>query len=82
MPKPYPRPTIRLNREPAGYMAYYADDWLGQRVQDLFGTRIIPTAFTDKANPHTVLSIIRANNPDATVTMTGQENRQCDSNTK
>ena len=37
------------------------------QVQELFGTDTIPTSFTDKALPETVLNSIRSLNPDRTV---------------
>lgn len=57
-----------------------ADCWLacheGDRaaeLQELFGTTAIPTAFTEKADPETVLAEIRRLNPEATVRLADTE---------
>lgn len=68
------KPEIILNREAKGWMAYYGADWLGDRIHDLFGTRILPTGFTAAARSWDVLKTIRELNPDINVNIR-QENR-------
>jgi len=63
---------INLYREnncwAAEFRVYRSGAWMPDlAIVDLFGTHIIPTAFTAQAHPHTVLAHIRQHNPDAVV---------------
>lgn len=60
------RPDITLHRTPDGWMATYHGLY-GRKIQDLFGGRLLPTAFTAYADAQAVLSRIRQLNPGARV---------------
>lgn len=57
--------TIRLYRTPDGWMAR------SESYRAVFGTDLIPTAFTFKASAARVLAEITERNPDATVLVAG-----------
>ena len=63
---------IIIHRTTHGYVAEWqernGDEWKpSQHVMDLFGTWVIPTPFTQHAEPKTVLSRIVALNPGTMV---------------
>lgn len=58
--------TIRLFTLNGLWMAEYTGDDM-QRIVDLFGSNILPTAFTVKTTAEAVLKTIQELNPDATV---------------
>jgi hypothetical protein len=59
--------TITLKREAGCWIASHRGGRAAAEIQELFGTLAIPTAFTDEAEPETVLAEIRRLNPDAEV---------------
>lgn len=61
-------PDITLHRTPDGWMATYHGPY-GREIQDLFGGRVLPTAFTARADAQAVLRRIRELNPDAWVAL-------------
>lgn len=58
--------TILLARTSNGWTACYSGPHASE-IQDLFGTKTIPTAFTAEADAQTVLAKIRALNPGVQV---------------
>lgn len=61
--------TIELYLTNQGWMANHIGD---EEIRSLFGTTIIPTAFTSKAQADTVQAKIAALNPDKNVVVIGR----------
>ena len=57
--------TIELFIQGNSWVSKHSDP----QVQELFGTDTIPTSFTSKALPETVLNGVKSLNPDRVVTV-------------
>lgn len=58
---------ITVRRTSTGWSADFAQHPDGPRIQKLFGTTELPTAYTPRAEPEYVLEKIQARNPEAVV---------------
>ncbi len=61
---------ITLIKQGGAWMAYFKGPHAAQ-IDRLFGTPVIPTAFTEQADPQAVLEAIRAKNPECEVELGG-----------
>jgi hypothetical protein len=66
-----PDTTIVLRRSMDCWISHYEGDRAAD-IQELFGTTAIPTAFTEKAEPETVLAEIKRLNPGVEVLIAEQ----------
>lgn len=66
---------IVLIKTQKGWMAeYFGKDAYVEKIINLFGTHILPTAFTAAAPAHQVLSAIQQLNPTADVWLDNERN--------